>query len=566
MAQYPLWAIATALVCYLIPGIFGHGPWKQDETYTFGIIDHMLRTGAFLVPTNAGQPFMEKPPLFYWTAYLFARAFGGLCSPHEAARLASAFFSLITFGFAARTLQRIGNHPSLTAAPVVGATALMAGSLLVLKHVHDMFTDVALLAATSVAFYALHRIAVRSNSEPGRAVPAALPLLLGVSLAAAMMSKGVFVPGLFLCTMIGMPCVIPALRQRTYIQACGMAVLVAVPLSSIWPLLLWRESTPLFMSWFWDNNIGRFIGFSVPELGAGNDKRFFILRSALSTTFPLGILALVGFARGGWRHIREPHIALSVMFTAVGLSVLSLSATARQLYLLPFALPLAVLATRAVESAPPCLNRFWDWISRGVFGLLAFAIWGAWWLMQQPISAHGPLHFLGRVLPLDYVLPFSPIQACAAVALTAAWLLLLSRLHEQPVWRGALSWCIGATLVWGLIFTLLLPWLDKAKSYEAVFIELGQRIDEAWRPDDCMASVNLGESEAPMLLYYAGILHQPVESARQTQCRWLVVETRGESRALEWALNGATGWTPIWQGARQGDHDEKIILLQRIGS
>ncbi|CAH2788159.1 MAG: Putative transmembrane protein [uncultured Paraburkholderia sp.] len=42
----------------------GHDPWKQDETYTFGIVKHMLDTGDLVVPTNAGQPFVEKPPVY----------------------------------------------------------------------------------------------------------------------------------------------------------------------------------------------------------------------------------------------------------------------------------------------------------------------------------------------------------------------------------------------------------------------------------------------------------------------------------------------------------------------
>jgi 4-amino-4-deoxy-L-arabinose transferase-like glycosyltransferase len=60
----------------MLAGLLGHDPWKPDEAYTFGLVYHILQSGEWLVPTLAGEPFVEKPPLFFWTAALFARAFG----------------------------------------------------------------------------------------------------------------------------------------------------------------------------------------------------------------------------------------------------------------------------------------------------------------------------------------------------------------------------------------------------------------------------------------------------------------------------------------------------------
>ncbi len=34
------------LVLYLIPGIVGRDPWKQDETYTFGRLCQLIETEA----------------------------------------------------------------------------------------------------------------------------------------------------------------------------------------------------------------------------------------------------------------------------------------------------------------------------------------------------------------------------------------------------------------------------------------------------------------------------------------------------------------------------------------
>jgi hypothetical protein len=98
---------------WLLPGIFGHGPWKQDETYSFGMIHHMLVSGQYLVPTNAGQPFMEKPPLYYWTAVITAKLLHPLLPYHDGARLASVFYNLVTLVFVARIAKIMWQQHSL---------------------------------------------------------------------------------------------------------------------------------------------------------------------------------------------------------------------------------------------------------------------------------------------------------------------------------------------------------------------------------------------------------------------------------------------------------------------
>jgi len=60
-------AFCALVVAWLLPGLVGHDPWKPDEAYTFGLIFHIRETGDWLVPTLAGEPFVEKPPLYFWT-------------------------------------------------------------------------------------------------------------------------------------------------------------------------------------------------------------------------------------------------------------------------------------------------------------------------------------------------------------------------------------------------------------------------------------------------------------------------------------------------------------------
>src|SRR5476651_2045052 len=93
------------IVFFLIVGTVGHDPWKQDETYSFGIIYHFYTTHSWLVPVSAGEAFMEKPPLYYWTAVLFCKLLSGVLPLYDAARLTSVLYMLLTCFAVWRTSQ-----------------------------------------------------------------------------------------------------------------------------------------------------------------------------------------------------------------------------------------------------------------------------------------------------------------------------------------------------------------------------------------------------------------------------------------------------------------------------
>jgi 4-amino-4-deoxy-L-arabinose transferase-like glycosyltransferase len=564
-------AIAVLLCAYLLPGTLGHDPWKQDETYTFGIIEHMLDTGDLVVPTNAGQPFVEKPPLYDWVAAGLARVAGSALPLHDAARLASVLFSLLTLAclgrLAFRTLREhtgfdraMGPHDWLDLR-VLGTLALFAGTPLALKHMHDMMTDVALTGGTALGFCGLYELVAaheRAQAPHGARRTDEAAIMFGIGAGIAFMTKGLFLPLVFGATLSATLLVYPSCRTRTFLRALVLAAAVFAPFALLWPAAFYLRSPELFKVWLWDNNVGRFFGFSVAQLGSENDKPLFIWRALLTAGFPAGPLALVTLAAGAWRRWREPRVALPVIFCGTGIAVLQASATARELYLLPFIAPLAVLAVQGIDRFPQRLSTAWDFLARIVFGLFAALVWLVWSDMTDPASSHAGLAPLGRWLPLDWTIPIRPAAVLPALALTFGWLWLLPRLKRIGKWRGIYSWCAGAMLAWGLVFTLLLPWLDAAKSYRSVFEDLSSQLDTRWHVGDCMSSVALGESEAPMLYYFSGILHRPAPDAASATCRWLLVQ----GTTADTGTPGG-GWTLFWTGARPGDSSESLRVFMR---
>ncbi|MFJ3057317.1 ArnT family glycosyltransferase [Herbaspirillum sp. NPDC087042] len=550
------WLLLTLIgAAWLLPGIFAHGPWKQDETYTFGIIHHMLVSGDYLVPTNAGQPFMEKPPLYYWTAVLLAKLFHPLLDYHDGARLASVFYNLVTLAFVARIAKLVWHQRDTLSLPVLGTLALFAGSPGMVKHAHDMFTDVALVSGGAMAIYGLLAIA---TNEKNRTPAWMAAFWFGLGVGITEMTKGLFIPLTFAATAMAVGVMVRECRSLSYWKMVGAAVLVSLPFFVVWPALLAQHSVPLFMEWFWDNNVGRFFGFSVNKLGSDNDQAV-ILRALFGFALPGSVLALLALALGDWRRIGQPMVALPLAFAGISLAVLQSSATARQLYLLPVLLPLALLAVQAIPRLPHWAHLAWDWFSRIVFGLISVGIWATYVVSTLPTSYHHWIGFMGKWLPLDFVTPFQPLALLAAAAMSILWIWSLNKLRLSGQWRGVFSWFGGITLMWGLAYTLLLPWADYGKSYEYVYTDLKTQIAPLWQPGDCMASENLGESEAPMLYYYTGILHQPIDGTRRTQCNWVMLQTPGV------APHPHGHWRLFWEGRRDGDTGQLLKVYQRAG-
>lgn len=133
----------------------------------------MYETGNWLVPTNAGEPFMEKPPLYYWTATVFSHLLSGVMPLYDAARSASLFFSIINFSFFVLLARRFFKSEHFADARIWTAFALYVCAPGVLRHTHEMFTDVSLMTGATIGLYGLLGL-IQQQKLPH--LPAGLPL------------------------------------------------------------------------------------------------------------------------------------------------------------------------------------------------------------------------------------------------------------------------------------------------------------------------------------------------------------------------------------------------------
>ena len=508
-------SILLLIGAWVALGLFGHGPWKPDEAYSFGLVFHILQSGDWVVPTLAGEPFMEKPPLFFITAALFVKLFAWALPLHDAARLASAFYVGLTLYCVSK------------AAKTVNAALLLVACLGYVQHAHLLITDNALVAGIALGLlgfsYALEK-------------PRLGGILLGTGAGVAFMSKGLLGPGLLGLTALAL-LAFPAWRSKAYLKSWAWALLAVAPWLLAWPWLLWQRSPALFEEWLWVQNLGRFSG--THEIGGTPDHWHYVKA--------LPWFALPAWPLAAWTLFEnksllktKPEIQLPLTAFLVMFVVLSASALARQLYALPMLLPLCLLAAASLDSLPAWLRQPLDAAALWGAALLALAAWLLWvaWLAGWPpgVAARLTARFWGHVPALN------------AVVVVIAFLLTMQWLYLACKNTLAVRWATGVTLLWGLAMTLWLAPLDYGKSYDGVIAGM----QRARPPGACIAARGLTEPQRAAFHYYAGIVKLPADA----DCPLLLVHTSSaKAPAVE------PKWTLRWNGARPGDDDREHFWL-----
>ena len=525
----------TIITVFEFAGAVGHDPWKADEAYIFGMIHSMLNSGDWVVPMLAGEAFMEKPPLYYWVATLFAKLLSGWLAPPDAARITSSFFMLITSGALWLTARHWWGRQDGPYAPL----ALLA-CIAVAPQTHLMMPDVPLLAGFALSAYGYARLMER---------PLASGIVLGFGVGISFLAKGLLGPLVIGATAVLLPLCFRQWRSPHYLRGLSYALAACLPFLAIWPVALYERSPLLFREWFWENNLGRFLGFS-SVAGGTEQARWFWAHNLPWFTFPA--LPLAAYLLWKRRADISSHPALQYSLLTFGMFMLTLvaSASARVIYALPLMVPLALLAAPAASSLPERLNRLWSSGAVLLFGSLSLLLWAGWGVMMAT-GAAPDWPWLLHLLPADYQPTFNALAFWVALAATVS--ALASRRYHFHA-SGLFVWTSGVALFWVLLSTLWMPWLDYAKSYRSVFTKIP--LPEKY---NCVASIGLGEGERGMLHYFNGSNTLRREQWPAASCEILLVQgyTSEGTRAID-----LRGYHQVWEGARPGDDWQRFWLFR----
>jgi 4-amino-4-deoxy-L-arabinose transferase-like glycosyltransferase len=528
----------VSLICaaWIIPGLVGHDPWKPDEAYSFGLVLSFLEGRDWVVPMLAQEPFMEKPPIYYLTAVLTAKAFGMVLPIHDAARLATGLYMALTFivvGLTGRELFGAGRGWVATLMFVSSVGLLLCG--------HQLLTDVAQLTGFALAFYGL-ALGLRRQHWGG--------LWLGTGVGLAFMSKGLLAPGCLSILAVVLPLLSPRWRSRDYARSVLVALLAGLPWLTIWPALLYQRSPDLFAVWFWDNNFGRFLGRNALGPASGPVDVLATLAWSALPAWPLALSAV-------WRARRDipwrPELLLPLAGFAVILAVLSLSRQGRELYTLPVLVPLSLLAVPGLLSFGRGTAKVISTAAATLFLWLALAVWLYWSALELGVPS--ALHERLIRLQPAYIPGFDLTKLGLALGLMAGWVWVVFRFPEGPA-RPVVRWVTGMTMAWGLVAVLLIRYVDTGKSYRPMVAELRSQLPAGYQ---CVASHGLGEPQRAMLHYFAGIsTYRDERAAWHTRpCNVLLVQGFGSQI---YRPNG--DWVKIWEGSRPGDKKELYRLYR----
>ncbi len=529
----PTKALLLGLLCtvWLLTGLIGHDPWKPDEAYSFGLVYHILKSGDWLVPTLAGDAFLEKPPLFYWTAAIFAKLMASFLPLHDGARLASGFYMALTLLFTAATGRELFGKSAGWASVII-----LMGSLGLLVRAHLMVTDLALLTGCAMLIYG-YALSERRSILAG--------LILGTGLGIGFMSKG-FIEPIFFLLISACLLFFSAWRTRTFAITLGVALLSALPWLTIWPSLLYLRSPQLFAEWAWQLNIGKVVDYA--RNGDYSDT-FFYLTLLPWFAWPAAPLAIWAVWEARKKLLQSPEFQL-LLVTFVGMLVtLSLSPRINDLCALPMLLPLSLLATAALFTLKRGAANALDWFGIMTFALLAILLWWGW----TGLLVDSPAHI--TQLLKDYRPGFEPVfqrnQFFMAVFVTILWMVMVWRVGRS-IRRSVTNWATGVTLLWVLVVTLWMPWLDNTKSYRSMVISMKEALPNRYL---CVSGEGVGEAQRAMLQYFADVT---VRKLPRKECDLKLVQSKGAITHGE-----DKRWQKIWEGGRAGNKEERYWLYQR---
>jgi 4-amino-4-deoxy-L-arabinose transferase-like glycosyltransferase len=532
----PLKAALFVLVCaaWLLPGLIGHDPWKYDEAVVFGIVNEVLRSGDWINFQLAGEPYFDKAPLFIWVSALLARVLGHAIPLHDAARLAAGVFMAATIA-----LLSAASFELLAERAVRLSVLLFIGCLGLLIRAHEMTTDLAGLAGITLGIYGL-ALAARRPYAGGAA--------LGAGIGGAFLGNGFLPAGMLLALMALLPAASAFWRTRAYAATAAIALAVAIPLASVWPLLLAASSPEAAAMWLDNAAASRWSDPFTHDPA----ELFYYLRILPWYAWPALPLAAWTLWRSrstlaGRRALMLPLVAFAAFFI-----VAAVFGEARDANGIPLLLVLAILGVAELEALPRGAASALDWFGMTTFFLFAAIIWLGWFaaLTGRPEAAAA---WLAREIP-GYHYRFDFIAFALASLLTLIWLAVVAR-SLRSTRRALVNWAAGITMVWMLMMTLGMPLVDQARSYRGVVARL---VKEMPPNAGCIARKNVGDAQRALLDYFGGVRTVREDSPAASACRVLLVQaTTSRSTPV------APGWHEVWRGSRPGDRNELFILYGR---
>jgi 4-amino-4-deoxy-L-arabinose transferase-like glycosyltransferase len=515
-------ALLLALVLALLALRLGSVPLLgPDEPRYARVAVEMQRASEWVRPTLQGEPWLEKPPLYYWLA---GAAFGVLGETEAAARAPSVLALLLLTGATALFGARLYGSAAGLHAGFVAGTA-------VLPFAYGRAASMDMLLAATVTL-AIGLAGLRLVGISGRAACVGAAAAAGLA-TLAKGPLGLLLPGLVVAGYLLSTREWRRLRELLAPGAVVAFLLVAAP----WYVAILRDQGQHFLDVFiLNHNLQRFSSTIHNHPG----PFWYYLPVLLLGLVPWSGLAVPGLHRCDPRASRSDRFVL--LWLLLPLAFFSLAASKLPGYILPCVPPLAILMGRAADRLireGPTPER---WLSGRVVALVGLVLGAlvatapaALFRMQEPLWRSAvPFGVWAVVVTFLFSrrVGVDPAGALRVLRVGAAGLLVLIALAAPPILarresgRALFLPAMGReVLVWGAWRT---AWMAGYFYNDGKLREVADAGEVLAAADAGPALVLVGPGERRRLEAMGGVLvHVLAEGPRQNAL--LRVERRGRA-------------------------------------
>ena len=514
-------------IIFLFTGLIGHEPWRPLESTSISIILDILQNNLIILPMAASENTITNPPLYSYVAAAFGKIFSPILSLHDAARLSNIFWVslvLISLGLMTRELwgQGFGRQAGL----------IFIGSVGLILNIHSLMPEVAMLLGYTMSLYAFSLYFRR----PFRA-----SMVLGFGSGIAFLSGGIiplvviYLSSLFLLFFNNW-------RNKRYFIFIIISIIITILVIGPWLysfnylepqlFLLWINKTQLLPKFLFTYHLQGILWFTWPAL-------------------PLAIWLIL---KNYDQILNQRKLQIPIVFIIVLFIIVSITGEPNQKNLIPFTIPLSIIAVGAIDKLNRGTASALNWFGILIFGFIGFLIWLGWFAMifEMPQIIYDRMFYSSA----NYIAKFKLFSFIFALGITLLW--LTSIIKFKITNRSAITnWALGITMVWVTLISLWGPFIDNRKEYKIIFTDVKQQLIKS---STCVYSSNLSESQVNLLHYYSGV--KVTFSKFNKDCRLAIVSLNDEKEIpAEYKL-----WSKIWTGRRLIDKNYFVLLAKEVNS